>query len=111
LRRTLADVRPLVRLLVLAILISPAAWFVGVTDAYLAHHLYSADTPRAAYTGYGAAATWSAFNVPLPPEQRLYEQFFRLTCRPGEELTITDTRWWFRVRGLAQRRLVCPGAG
>ena len=95
------------RVIVLLLLVAPAGWFVGLTDTYLAHHLYSADMPRAVYRGF--AATWKAFNVPLPPEHRLFEQSFRLTCAPGEALTITDTRWWFRVREQDRRRLVCPG--
>ena len=51
--------------------------------------------------------TWRAFEVPLPPEHRLFEQYFRLTCQPGDEMTIRDTRWWFRVQGLDRRHLTC----
>lgn len=107
LRETLVRSRPLMRLLIVGLLVSPAGWFVGVTDAYLAHHLYSADVPQATSRALGPGATW-AFRVPLPPEHRLFEQYFRLTCKPGDQLAITDTRWWYRVRGLERRRLTCP---
>lgn len=100
--------RRLVQALVVVILISPAGWFVGITDAYLAHHLYSSDVPRASSTALQTSATWSAFEVPLPPEHRLFEQYFQLTCQPGDEMTIRDRRWWFRQQGLDERRLTCP---
>lgn len=96
------------RAVVATLLVSPAGWWVGITDAYLAHHLYSADVPKAVATGIGTGATWGAFKVPLPPEHRLFEQYFAATCRPGEEMTITDGRRWFRWRGLERRRLACP---
>jgi hypothetical protein len=55
-RESVARSRPLVRVIVVLLLVAPAGWFVGLTDAYLAHHLYSADMPRAVYRGF--AATW-----------------------------------------------------
>lgn len=98
----------LVTALILLILISPAGWFVGITDAYLAHHLYSSDVPRATSTALETSITWNVFQVPLPPEHRLFEQYFRLTCQPGDKMTIRDTRWWFRQQGLDQQELTCP---
>ena len=101
------DASPLVRVLVLAILLSPAGWFVGIMDAYLAHHLYSADVPTASSTALTTRATWRAFKVPLPPERRLFAQYFQATCRPGDTMTIVDPRWWFQSRGEGRRRLEC----
>ena len=94
-------------LVALIILFSPALWFVGMTDAYLAHHLYSEDVPRASSTALDPNAVWNSFNVPLPPEQRLFEQFFRLTCAPGDTMTIIDERWWYRAQGQERRMLEC----
>jgi hypothetical protein len=65
--KTLAETVPTARALVIFILLSPAGWFVGITDAYLAYHLYSSDVPRASSTALGTGVTWSAFEVPLPP--------------------------------------------
>jgi hypothetical protein len=108
LRQTICESPMLGRFVIIGLLVSPAGWFVGITDAYLAHHLYSGDVPRARSTALGTGATWGAFRVPLPPEHRIFEQYFRLTCKAGDELTVTDARWWFRARGLEKRRLTCP---
>jgi hypothetical protein len=99
-------VRPLVVLLVVA----PIGFYFGLTDAYLAHNLYTSNTPVASTTALSTSATWGAFNVPLPPEHRLFEQYFRLTCQPGDQMEIDDSRWWFRVQGLEHRELTCPAA-
>lgn len=105
--RTLAEIAPIAKALAILILLSPAGWFVGITDAYLAHHLYSSDVPRASSTALTTSATWSAFEVPLPPEHRLFEQYFRLTCQPGDEMTIRDRRWWFQQLGQGEQHFTC----
>ena len=76
---------------------APAGFYLGVVDAYPAHHLYSAGTATASiYCPAGCRpeqdlnATWHAFNVPLPPEPRLFETTFQATCAPGDVLRITD---------------------
>lgn len=106
------NARWLVRLLVIYILIAPAGFYIGLTDAYLAHNLYTSNTPSASVLGSATSpsVTWSVFNVPFPPEPRLYEQLFRLTCRPGDQMMIEDSRWWFRVQGAEQRTLTCSAA-
>lgn len=96
--------RPLVTLL----LIAPMGFYIGVTDAYLAHHLYSSNTAVAHSTALSIDATWNAFNVPLPPEHRLFKQYFRATCQPGDQLTIVDQRWWYQERGLGYQEIMCP---
>ncbi len=101
-------VRLITRAAVVLLLISPAGFYIGVVDAYLAHNLYSSNTADANSTALSPGITWSVFNVPLPPEHRIYEQFFKLTCEPGDRMTINDTRWWFRQQGLGTRRLDCP---
>jgi len=102
--------RWLIRLAVIYILISPIGFYFGITDAYLAHNLYTSNVPYASSSGSTAPSgiTWSVYNVPFPPETRLYEQLFRLTCKPGDEIVIRDPRWWFRVQHLDDRTLDCP---
>lgn len=103
--------RPLVVLLVVA----PLGFYIGVTDAYLAHHLYSSNTASAEiYVSdvqepeNAAAASWEAFNVPLPPEHRVFKQYFERTCQPGDTLVISDPRWWYRERNLDLQVIACP---
>jgi len=103
--------RPLIVLLIAA----PIGFYFGVTDAYLAHNLYSSNTARATVVcakdcrpGQDPYVTWEVFNVPPPPEHRLFEQYFERTCRPGDQMVISDSRWWFRWRGQDDRRLSCP---
>jgi hypothetical protein len=88
------------------ILIAPLGFYFGVVDAYLAHNLYSSNVPRASNT----PPTWSLFNVPFPPEHRLFEQNFQLTCSPGESLTVRDQRWWFQQQGLGTTQIACNTA-
>jgi hypothetical protein len=99
----------------------PAGFYVGVVDAYLAHHLYSGATHRALVcstgrTGHtdGAAlrctdpftTTWSSLRVPLPPEPRLYRQWFELDCRAGDVLRIAPRRT--RIANGATQEHACP---
>jgi hypothetical protein len=95
--------RPITCLLAAFILISPVGFYFGVMDAYLAHNLYSANVPTASIM----PPTWRLFNVPFPPEHRLFEQNFQLTCSSGDTLTIRDQRWWYRQQGLERRTLTC----
>lgn len=98
-----------VRLLAIYLLISPLGFYIGITDAYLAHNLYTDNTASASTSGsLNPYVTWSAFHVPLPPEHRLFEQFFYRSCHPGDRLYITDSRWWFRLQGLQKREIFCP---
>jgi hypothetical protein len=105
--RSIGQSRRGTRLLIALIFISPAGFHVGLVDTYFAHNLYSGNTPIAASSAYNPASSRSAFNVPLPPEHRLYEQWFRLVCKPGDHLTIIDPRWWFGIRGQREREIAC----
>jgi hypothetical protein len=105
----------LARPLLVCLLVAPLGFYLGLTDAYLAHNLYSANTPQATVVCRGEClphqnpnAIWEVLHVPPPPEQRLFEQYFDLTCRPGDQLLIRDSRWWFTWHGLASRRVRCP---
>jgi hypothetical protein len=114
LRRCSRWARPLIVLLALA----PIGFYFGVVDAYLAHNLYSSNIAQASVTCRGTcplnvdpSVTWEELNVPLPPEHRVFAQFFALTCRAGDEMVISDSRWWYRQQGLATQRLDCPVEG
>src|SRR5205085_1312513 len=107
--QSLRQCQPLIRVFVVLLMIAPIGFYFGVTDAYLAHNLYSSNTASAA--GANVGSTWTAFNVPLPPEHRLYEQYFRLTCSPGDVLSIHDTRWWFQIHGWGDSQMLCPSNG
>jgi len=103
------------RPVLLILLLSPIGYYFGMVDAYLAHHLYSANIPTAMVScpvqcpaTVDPSITWLKLNVPLPPEHRLFEQYFRLTCQPGDEMVIDDPRWWYDREGQAKERLTCP---
>jgi uncharacterized membrane protein YphA (DoxX/SURF4 family) len=79
------------------VLAFPVGQLFGVVDAYLAHSLYSAATPRARVCDDGGCSnarfsTWGRLRAPLPPEPRLYAATFERTCEPGEVLEITPRR-------------------
>lgn len=97
-----------IRPLMLWVLLAPLGFYVGITDAYLAHHVYSSSTATVESSAFSSAASWEAFNVPMPPEHRLYKQYFEITCNDGDIMVITDTRWWYREKGLAVQRIACP---
>jgi len=85
------------RMTAVLLAIAPAGYYLDVVDAYPAHHLYSAGTAHASvYCPAGCRpeqdlnASWRAFNVPLPPEPRLFEATFRATCSPGDVMRITN---------------------
>jgi hypothetical protein len=95
----------------LLILISPLGFYFGLGDPYLAHNLYSKNTPvavwRRADGTSDAIQTWRAFNVPMPPEHRLFEQYFNELCGPGDYLVIQDPRYWAALRGYSERVIPC----
>ena len=116
-RRWFGSLTPALRPLILLLLISPLGFYAGVTDAYLAHNLYSSNTASASVRCEDGCepyqqpdATWDAFNVPLPPEHRIFKTYFRESCEPGDVLTIRDTRWWFRERDKDVVRIQCPAS-
>jgi hypothetical protein len=88
---------PRVRVAAVVLAIYPALFFVGITDAYLAHNLYSTNNgpvyvcDRASRCGRARFDT-SRVNVPLPPAPRLYRRWFDRDCTPGSTLLITGPR-------------------
>jgi uncharacterized membrane protein YphA (DoxX/SURF4 family) len=95
--------------LAVALLLLPAGYWLGVVDAYLAHCVYSDNTPRAyactPLTRRSLDEDSRRHGIVLPPAHRLFPAFFRSVGRPGEWLEIEDPRWIARVRGRAFRKL------
>lgn len=95
----------------LVLLLSPPLYYVGKLDAYLAHCLYSDNTPQAAYydrTGesrYLSSVTMDAMNVPFPPAHRLFFQYFDRVSQAGDSLVITDERSWAKAHRLDKLEL------
>lgn len=97
----------LARGLAAALLVMPVGYWLGGVDAYLAHCIYSENTPRAhicsPFKRRNLRDTCYALGVVLPPEQRIFVSVFRGLGRPGEWLEIEDPRWIARLRGDAFR--------
>lgn len=93
-----------VRAMALTLLLMPLGWHLGLVDAYLSHHLYSVDVPVPDAPSKPFRATWKHLHVPIPPEHRLFNRFFDLTCRPGEVMVVKETRLLFE--GTTER--ACP---
>lgn len=92
-----------------ALLVLPAGYWFGVVDAYLAHCIYSDNTPQAyvcsPFTRRNLGETCLRYDVMLPPAQRLFVPFFRGVGQSGEWLEIEDPRWIARLRGSAFRKV------
>jgi uncharacterized membrane protein YphA (DoxX/SURF4 family) len=117
--------RPAAVALALVLLLSPALYYLGRLDAYLAWCLYSVNVPvailvrseqREQLAAAGATtlrlpdlnSTIRELSVPFPPAQRLFEQYFERVARPGDELHVYDPRGWAARRGLTERVLTWP---
>lgn len=72
----------------------PALFYVGLMDAYLAHHLYSSSTRSASVCDAAGvcrdpfARAWDELNVPFPPEPRVFRRYFQQSCEQGDVLVI-----------------------
>ncbi|MCH8923022.1 MAG: hypothetical protein IIA67_07735 [Planctomycetes bacterium] len=123
--------RRVVQATIVFLLISPAGYYLGWIDAYLAHCLYASNTPRAvlirgkhrgpsdqessAKDPPGGEPQWLTFeildqlNVPFPPAHRLYDQYFHQVAEEGDQMRIVDPRRWIRRQGLGDRTLTTEG--
>jgi hypothetical protein len=118
LRRSIAHCRRLTKALIVILLMAPLGFYFGIVDAYLAHSLYSSNTPGvrivcpvACLPGQTTGDVGRAFHVPMPPERRLFQQLFLTTCHEGDEMVITDPRWWFQLQGQGRTTMSCPTRG
>lgn len=93
-----------------SLLISPVGYWLGVVDAYLAHCLYSDNTPRAfvctPFDRRNIQFVCGDAGCQVPPAHRLFEPLFLGLGRSGEWLEIEDPRWVARWRGLAPRKVM-----
>jgi len=86
------------------LLIQPVGFHLGLGNAYLSHNLYSSKDPEVRLCeGPGTVAaetecpfapysTWDSLNLPMPPDERLFIARFRIECRAGDTLVITEPR-------------------
>lgn len=97
--------------------IYPAAFYLGRSDAYLAHNLYTDNVQSAVICPEGEPAdctnpfqtTWDELNVPLPPEVRLFRAWFEQTCQPGDVLVVSPIRT--RLTDFPSRQYTCRVGG
>jgi uncharacterized membrane protein YphA (DoxX/SURF4 family) len=95
----------------------PAAFYLGRSDAYLAHNLYTDNVQAAVVCPVAEPAdctdpfrtTWDELNVPLPPERRLFRGWFEQTCQPGDVLVVFPIRT--RLTDFPSRRYTCGVGG
>ena len=92
------------------LVVSPVGFYLGVSDAYLSHNLYSSNTAVAQRCRADVCAPFDPdgfvdLNVPVPPELRLFRSWFRSTCSPGE--TFTMVRPANRVVGARRSTETC----
>jgi hypothetical protein len=83
------------------LVLHPLGFYIGATDAYIAHNLYTSNTGEG-YTCSGqgeklecqslVSVTYRELNVPLPPEKRLFGALFDGTCSAGDRLELHG-RW------------------
>jgi hypothetical protein len=92
------------------LLASPAGYWLGLVDAYLAHCLYSENTPRAfVCDGLNRCSIHLICNdagVQVPPAHRLFGPLFLGIGHAGQWLEIEDPRRIARWRGLAPRKVL-----
>lgn len=100
----------LAKIAAVSLLVSPVGYWFGIVDAYLAHCLYSENTPRAfvctPFDRRNIQLICVAAGVRVPPAHRLFEPLFVGIGRKGEWLEIEDPRWVARWRGLAPRKVM-----
>ena len=97
------------RAVAVALLAAPAGYWLGITDASLAHCLYSGNVPRAfvctPFSRVDINARLEGLNAFVPPEQRLFDPLFLAVGRAGEWMEVEDPRWIAARSGRARRRV------
>lgn len=98
---------PWARGVAVALMIGPAGYWFGVTDASLAHCLYAGNVPRAfvctPFSRVDINSRLADLNVFVPPAQRLFDPLFLGVGRAGEWMEVEDPRWIAAHRGHSRR--------
>ncbi len=86
-----------IRLAAVFMVVYPAGFYLGVSDPYLSHALYSDNIPQARRCDAAGTCSYlqtssSKINVPLPPRRHVYHDYFRRVCAPGDTLEIFEYR-------------------
>jgi hypothetical protein len=93
----------------------PLGYYVGLVDAYMAHCLYSLNTPVAGIIRDGEEpqqiVELPPVHIPFPPAPRLFKAYFAKVAEPGERLLIRDFRRWAKARGTAEERFIKLAGG
>ena len=87
--------------------IYPAGFYLGISNAYMSHNLYSGNTKTAFVCAINTDHDWKCFNlsaktnkslnVPLPPESYIFKSQFKRSCKPNETLFIYPVRTVFNT--------------
>jgi hypothetical protein len=97
-----------------AILVTyPALFYVGITDGYLAHNLYSTNGATAVVCGPNGFCTGAVFdtsdlNVPIPQEPRVFRQWFDKLCHGRTTMVITGPHTRLTDPPTLYRPHACP---
>lgn len=87
----------------------PAGYWLGVTDASLAHCVYAGNVPRAfictPFSRVDINTKIARLNVFVPPAQRLFEPLFLGVGRAGEWMEVEGPRWIAARSGRTRRRV------
>ena len=87
--------------------IYPAGFYIGISNAYMSHNLYSDNTKTAFVCEVNvdqdrkcfnlSSETYEVINVPLPPESYIFKSQFNRSCKPNETLFIYPIRTIFNT--------------
>lgn len=100
----------------------PALAYAGTIDPYTGHHLYSGDVPLSVVcpdgsgqgcSDFGVLATRGALGVPIPPNARMFREWFLTSCSPGEVLKVSGMQLRAPLDTLPVTRtteVTCPSA-
>jgi hypothetical protein len=101
------------RVAAIILLLSPAGYYVGAVDAYLAYCLYSGNTmwgfiQRDRQYVELPQATFEELHVPIPPAHRTFRAFFKAMARKGDRLQYHDPRAYARWAGCDEVTIEAP---
>jgi len=109
--------RALLCMAAMVLALAPAGFYAGLTDAYLAHVLYTGDVDRTLRCDASGECVSDMeqrqsrhhLGVAFPPEPRLFREHFARTCRPGELMHVTGATTVLHPPELRIATMRCPG--